>query len=195
MQFPQVEMDVFETILARRSIRSYTTREVPRKKILALLEAAIRAPTAMHEEPWAFVIIQDRELLRDLSDRAKPLFIEQVQRSGHDIEAFHSLEFNLFYDAGTLIIICAEPTGPFVAADCWLAAENLMLAACAMSMGTCVIGAALPALNIPEVKAKLGIMDKFAAVVPIIIGYPSGETAPSTRKAPLILNSLSRTAS
>lgn len=198
MQLPKMEMNVFETILARRSVRSYTRKEVDRTTVRTLLEAAVHAPTAVHEEPWAFVIIQDRQVLQQLSDRAKPLFAEELRRSGleragHAPDIFASPDFNIFYDSGTLIIICAKPMGPFVAADCWLAAENLMLAACAMGLGTCVIGASLPALNIPEVKAQFGIPDEFSAIAPIIVGHPHGETAPTPRKEPLILTYLPTT--
>jgi nitroreductase len=187
MQLPKTEMNIFETILARRSVRSYTPQEVDAGTLRTMLEAAVRAPTAMHEEPWAFAIIQDKQMLRNLSDRAKPLFIEQVKRSGHTFDIANSADFNIFYDAGTLIIICTKETGTFVAADCWLAAENLMLAACAMGVGTCVVGAALLAMNIPEVKAGLGIPNEFTAIAPIIAGYPKGITAPSARKKPFIL--------
>ncbi|MEO6118296.1 MAG: nitroreductase family protein, partial [Methylotenera sp.] len=75
MPWPKLEMTIFETILARRSVRSYHTRKVDKVTISALLEAAVRAPTAIHQEPWAFVIIQDMELLKYLSDRAKPIFL------------------------------------------------------------------------------------------------------------------------
>lgn len=71
-----------------------------------------------------------------------------------------------------------------------MAAENLMLVACAMGLGTCVIGASLLAINILEVKSALGIPAEYKAVAPIIVGYPSGETAASSRKAPLIFNPL-----
>jgi nitroreductase len=54
-------------------------------------------------------------------------------------------------------VICGKPIGPFVAADCWLAAENLMLAATAHGLATCPIGFALAALGDREVKAELGI--------------------------------------
>lgn len=192
MRQPEVEMNVFEAILARRSVRNYATREVDSSIIHTLLEAAVRAPTAVHEEPWAFVIIQDKAKLRQLSDRAKPLFAAEVRRSGqeragHNLEIFLKPDFNIFYDAGTLIVICANSLGPFVAADSWLAAENLMLAACAMGLGTCVVGTALPVLNVASVKAELGIPDKFSAIAPIIVGHPSGETAPTSRKEPFVL--------
>lgn len=192
MPQPVEEMSIFEAILARRSVRSYSPREVDRNTIHTLLEAAVRAPTAVHEEPWAFVIIQDKTRLRQLSDRAKPLFAAEVRRSGleragHNLETLLQPDFNIFYDAGTLIVICANAMGPFTTADSWLAAENLMLAACAMGLGTCVIGTSLPALNIASVKAELGIPERYSAIAPIIVGHPSGETAISSRKEPLVL--------
>lgn len=90
---------------------------------------------------------------------------------------FANPEFCVFYDAGTLIVICAKPMGPFAVADCWLAAENLMLAACAMGLGTCCIGSAVPALNTVDAKAELGIPLDVTAVAPIIVGVPSGSIA------------------
>ena len=184
------EKNIFETILARRSVRAYAPDELDRNTVQTLLEAAVRAPTAMHEEPWAFVVVQNGQVLKQLSDRAKPLFIESLhprQTGGHALDIFSSPDFNIFYDAGTLIVICAKPSGPFVEADCWLAAENLMLAACAIGLGSCVIGSSVAALNTPEMKAKLGLPAEFNAVAPIIVGVPSGETAATSRKEPLIL--------
>jgi nitroreductase len=185
-------MSVLDAIQGRRSVRSYLPERVDRATVLALLQAAVRAPTAVHAEPWAFVVVQDTTALKRLSDRAKPLFLEEAHRAhldpgGHMLDVFASQEFNIFYDAGTLVVICAKPMGPFVAADCWLAAENLMLAACAMGLGTCVIGSAVPALNTPAVKAELGIPAEYSAVAPIIVGRPSGETRPTARREPEIL--------
>lgn len=68
-----------------------------------------------------------------------------------------------------------------------------MLTACAMGLGTCVISASLPALNVPEMKAQFGIPDKFSAIAPIFVGHPHGETAPTLQKEPLILTYLSTT--
>lgn len=183
--------NIFETILARRSVRAYAPIELDRNTIQNLLEAAVRAPTAMHEEPWAFVVVQNKQLLKQLSDRAKPLFIERLHRTHqagvHAIDTFSNPDFNIFHNAGTLILICAKPSGHFVEADCWLAAENLMLAACAIGLGSCVIGSSVEALNTPEVKAGLNIPAEFNAIAPIIVGVPSGETASTSRRKPLIL--------
>ncbi len=192
MPLPKVEMTIFETILARRSVRSYKARKVDRTTVSILLEAAVHAPTAIHQEPWAFVVIQDKVLLRSLSDLAKPLFIAEAQEkglehAGHSFDIFKYPDFNIFYDATTLILICGRTSAPSYSADCWLAAENLMLAACAMGLGTCVVGSALPALNTPKTKVLLNIPENFIAVAPIIVGYPDDEIVPVMRKNPVIL--------
>jgi nitroreductase len=186
------ERSVFEAILARRSVRAYTPEIPARNTVQTLLEAAIRAPTVMHEEPWAFVVIQDKQVLKQLSDRAKPIFIEEVRHRNshgalHSFEHFDKPDFDIFHGASTLIIICAKPLGLFVVADCWLAAENLMLAACDMGLGSCVIGSSASVLNIHKVKTELGIPDEYTAIAPIIVGMPIGETAATSRSAPLIL--------
>jgi nitroreductase len=51
MQLPAVEMSAFEAILARHSVRSYAEQPVSRATLHTLLEAAVRAPTALHREP------------------------------------------------------------------------------------------------------------------------------------------------
>src|SRR5262249_2272097 len=141
----------------------------------ALLDAAVQAPTAMHSEPWAFVVIQDDGVLKRYSDRAKTSWpkeavkyrdLQVTDEAGRGLaERLADPSFSIFYDAGTLIVIYAKPMGPFVVADCWLAAENLMLAASAMGLGTCCIGSAVPALDDAEVKAELNVPPDYTAVV------------------------------
>lgn len=188
---PKAEMSIFETILARRSVRKYKAREVSKDTIRILLEAAVRAPTAIHQEPWGFVVIQDKKLLQNLSDRAKPLFVSEIHHQSKPhadhLDIFNKPDFNIFYNAGTLILICGKVDAPYFTADCWLAAENLMLAATAMGLGTCVIGSALPALDMPEVRISLGILDNFSVVAPIVVGYPDDQIAPILRKNPIVL--------
>ncbi|MDD5180015.1 MAG: nitroreductase family protein [Gallionellaceae bacterium] len=183
---------VLQAIYCRQSVRAYAPKQLDHATIQALIEAAVHAPTAMHEEPWAFVIVQNKPLLKRLSDLAKPLFVEELrhrneQDASHSFDHFTKPDFNIFHGANTLIIICARPLGPFVAADCWLAAENLMLAACAMGLGSCVIGSSVAALNIHEVKVELGIPAEYSVIAPIVVGVPGGETNPTSRKEPRIL--------
>ena len=189
-------MSFTEAIATRRSVRSYAPGRLDREMINALLAAAIHAPTAIHEEPWAFVIVQGRPLLKHLSEIVRmPSTDErelvQAEESRQAQEKFKNPDFNIFYDAETLILICAKSAGVFVAADCWLAAENLMLAACAMGLGTCVIGSAVSGLNTRHVKASLDIAEETLVVVPIIVGAlraPSVISTASNRAKPLILS-------
>jgi len=184
-----------ETILARRSVRTYELRKLNKDTIEALLAYAVRAPTAMHQEPCAFVVIQDQSLLERISTIAKPLFEKRLlAKSGSSSRSLHDFSdpnYNIFYGADTLIVILAKLTGPFVDADCWLAAENLMLAATAMNLGTCVIGSAVDALNASSIKAKLNIPSEYRVIAPIIVGVASGVTAASQRKAPVVLSWMS----
>ena len=186
------EISVVAAIHERRSVRAYAPQRLDQATVRALLDAAVWAPTAVHEEPWAFAVVQDMALLKSLSDRAKTIFAADAHRT-HPDQASHLLEmvgnpdFNIFYNAGTLIIICARPKGAFVVADCWLAAQNLMLAAYAMGLGSCVIGFSVPALNTPEIKAELGIPTECVPVAPIIVGVPSGAPPQTTRKTPEII--------
>jgi nitroreductase len=190
---PERLMDV---IHQRRSVRAYDARPVSASLVRELLEAAVHAPTAMHREPWGFAIVQDRALLKRWSDRAKAMLRDPSEAVGWGSSGLlHGAHpqmlddpaFNIFYDAGTLIVVCGKELGQFVAADCWLATENLMLAACAMGLGTCCIGFALPALHTPEVKRELGIPADVEAVAAVIVGIPRGETPKTSRKPPEVL--------
>lgn len=178
-------MSALEAIYQRRSTRSYADRPVDHPTIMTLLEAAVHAPTAIHLEPWAFVVVQDRVLLERICERAKSL-------ASTPYGALHRKladpAFHIFYNAGTLIVICAKRLGPFVTADCWLAAENLMLAATASGLATCPVGFALPALGDPEIKLALGIPPEVDAVAPIIVGYPAATPPRSPRRPPEVLS-------
>jgi len=194
------EEAVLETIHGRRAVRSYLPTPIDDATVKTLLDAAVQAPTAMHMEPWAFAVIQDRALLKRLSEHAKAMMADEAIRHRELLRApglSHSEEhlarmladpaYNIFYNAGTLIVICARPRGSFVTADCWLAAENLMLAAYGLGLGSCVIGFAVPLLNTPEIKRELKLPPDVLAVAPIIVGVPAGITPAVPRKAPEIL--------
>jgi nitroreductase len=186
-------LSVIDAINRRRSVRSYAGHgKTEHLTIWALLAAAVWALTAIHKEPWSFVIVQDEGTLKRLSDRAKEAILKEthewhVDRGGHAANAFEQPEFNIFYNADTLIIICGNAAAPFVVADCWLAAANLMLAALSMGLGTCVIGSAISGINLPEMKAELGIPAELSAIAPIILGVPAAATPPTTRKEPNVL--------
>jgi len=110
-------MTLAEAIASRRSIRSYEPVVIDRATINAALIAATWAPTAMHEEPLAFTVVQDVHVLKRLSDRAKMLLAESAHRGNphmtqEDLGRYTDPHFNIFYDASTLIVISAKPLGP-----------------------------------------------------------------------------------
>ena len=186
-------LSVMDAIQHRRSVRDFTSQIIEKNVIHALLDAAVHAPTAMHEEPWSFTVIQDKQVLDRLSESAKKLVRNEAQgsdsdRAKHTLHVVDKPDFHVFYNAGTLIVIYSKIQGPFVVADCWLAAENLLLAAYAQGLGTCVIGFAVSALNTPEWKAELKIATEMTAIAPMIVGGPTGATTPVPRQAPEILS-------
>ena len=129
-----------------------------------------------------------------LSDHAKQQVWKDAQSAADPdlakryIKIISNPAFNIFYNADTLIVIYGKPMGPFAEADCWLAAENLMLAACAAGLGSCVIGFAVPALNMPEWKRELGVPAEMTAYAPILLGYPAGSPPAATRKPPEVIS-------
>jgi nitroreductase len=93
------------------------------------------------------------------------------------VEQLRDPAFSAFYGAGTLIVIYGRSKGPLVTADCWLAAENLMLAACALGLGTCVIGAAVHAFNSADAREEFRLPGEALAVAPVVVGVPAGPAA------------------
>jgi nitroreductase len=184
-------MNLQEAIRARRAVRAFDHLPVKTEIIHTLLEAAIQAPSAMNAQPWAFAIVQDRERLQRYSDDAKRLITQQTRADAKTRQysaLLRNQSFNVFYDAGTLIVICVAQRGPYSEADAWLAAENLMLTACDLGLGTCCVGFAVPLLNTPEVKAELAIPESAVVIAPIIVGYPRAQTPAPPRAAPRIFS-------
>ena len=161
-------MKATEAIYARRSVREFTKEVVSETIIRQLLEAATQAPSAMNVQPWAFVVVQDPELLQEISELANTLQSKDPLHKP-DVAAGR----NIFYDATTLIVICARPEGSHPDWDCCLAAENLLVAARDRGVGACTIGSAWAALNHRAIKRRLQIPESYVVVMPIIVGYPT----------------------
>ena len=183
-------MDVMEAIYKRRSVRTYTDQRVDKMTVEALLKAAINAPSSMNEQPWAFVVIQDSKRLASWSDRIKAYILKRLKPESPLAkyrDMLSSPDYHIFHGAGTLVIICAKSDAHNGKEDCSLAAQNLMLAAYAMGLGTCPIGFARPWLNQASIKRGLSIPADYVPVFPVVVGYPSRDTPPVERRAPEIL--------
>jgi nitroreductase len=110
-------MDLMEAIYRRRSVRAYTGEPLTEDVVRELLDAAIQAPSAMNAQPWAFIIVQDRALLRSLSDRAKRHLLCAYAgdpRMDRYRDVLSDPQFDIFYGAPALIVICAaEKAAPY----------------------------------------------------------------------------------
>jgi nitroreductase len=181
-------MDVIEAIHTRRAVRNYANEPLPRETAKALIEAAAWAPTARDQQAWGFVVARDRAKLRIWSEEAKAHMLRVM---GGDLAQVgframvESRDFNIFYNAPALIVVCATSPDPMAREDCCLAAENLMLAARGMGLGSCWIGFAEAWLNLPEGRAELGLPESWAPIAPIIVGKPAGDWPPApARRTP-----------
>ena len=183
-------MDVMDAIYQRRAVRAYTSQPVEKVTIEVLIKAATHAPSAMNQQPWAFVVIQNPQQLALWSERIKAYVLKRLKPDS-PLAKYRDMianpDYDVFHRAGTLIIICARPGTHNGPEDCSLAGQNLMLAACSMGLGTCPIGFARPWLSQDRIKRSLGIPDAYVPVFPVVVGYPSGETPPVERRAPEII--------
>jgi nitroreductase len=181
-------MQVMDAIYKCRAVRSFKKTPVREDVLMKLLYAAVQAPSAMNQQPWAFVIIEDRDLLTEYSNRAKRFLLGSLEPGSPLYETLKDRKFNIFYEAGTLVVICARSGDLAAAEDCCLAAENLMLAALDFGLATCPVGLARSWLNSSEVKRELNIPAAYTAVMPIVVGHPvSEETPPAYKRVPEVV--------
>jgi nitroreductase len=192
-------LSALDVIYSRRSIRTYTSERIPESTVRALLDAAVQAPSAFGAQSSSFVVVQNPRRLERLSALTKAHVIEQSHKDpdlhlaaalspeGDLLARCADPEFDVFYGATTLVAICARRPDALATADCWLAAENLMLAAAALGLGTCCIGPATAALNSAEMRRELAIAPVFTAVAAIVVGLPAGPAPPVDHRAPDVI--------
>ena len=171
-----VKNPVLEAIKCRRSIRSYEDKPVPESAIETLLEAATYAPSAINIQPWKFTIVTSKTEMKRLSDIVKPALLRTLPDVGN--AAMSALKkslidplYNIFYNAPLLIFV-AGAKGRFDVYDCTMAAQNMMLTAYTLGIGSCWIGTAVGLANEPKIKADLGVPDDYQVHAAIIFGYP-----------------------
>ena len=182
-------MELMHALYHRRAIREFTDIPVHPAMIHDLLKAAVQAPSAVNQQPWSFAVIRGRERLDRYSARAKAhllAILPQLLNLHQRADALASSDYNIFHHADTVVVIYAQSAAHHPADDCLLAAQNLMLAAYGMGMGTCPIGFARPWFNLPETKRELGVPETFTAIMPLVIGWPAAVPPAPPRHEPNI---------
>jgi nitroreductase len=181
-------MQLDESIKTRRSVRTYTDEPVSKEHLDAVLEAGVWAPTAMHREPLKFIIIENKELIKYVSDETK-LAVKQFMPPL--AERFSTPEDIICYNAPMLVLVCVEKNPQFSNIDfidCVLGAENIFLKAHELGLGTCYMGFVNQLNNKPEVLKKIGVPDNCQMMVPFIMGHPKkGKPTVNKRKKPNII--------
>jgi len=168
-------MELMSAIRDRRAVRDYKHDAVDRWTVERLIDAAVLAPSAMNRQPWSFAVILDRDRIAGLGNRAKHWLVAnhaELHVAGFALQELQRPGFMPFHGAPGLVIVLANSADGRAAEECCLAAENLMLAARGVNLGTCWIGFARPWLNLPEVKAELDLPETADVVAPIVLGYP-----------------------
>jgi nitroreductase len=171
-----------ENIYSRRSVRNFTDARVPNEVIGEIMRAGTYAPTVTNQQPWRYVVIRNREMIKRFGRRAKELWVANFKGTTDPRLAALSRtmsrpETDIFYGAPVLILVFAAPDTLHGEVDCALAAENMMLAARSLGVGSCWIGLAMPLGPDHEFRKQIGVPDGHTLVAPLIFGYPLKENA------------------
>ena len=135
---PQQETEtnaVVETIMARRSIRNYKQVPVGRDTLNVIMECGINAPNGQNKQSWEVRVVDNPELLAQMS-----------QAMG---DAHPGMEFarGCFRGAPVMVFIARDPSYDFSAYDCGLMAQNIMLSAWSLGVGSVCLGSPVRFLN------------------------------------------------
>ena len=182
-------LNLLQTIRDRRAVRDFTGETVSPGVVYQLISAASWAPSAMNGQNCHFTVITDKALLDEISTKAKEWLLKNgpnTLQSQHFRDLLSDENFHLLYNAPVLIVISAPSQNQWATEDCAVAAQNMMLAATGLGLGSCWIGFAQGWLNTPEGQDLLNISRHYRCVAPVIVGHPKAVLPPVPRKAPAI---------
>jgi len=145
-------------------------------------------------QPWGFLVIKNRDVMRKLSETCKksmiPLLedLKNTSKVAKEYLAFLRTEgADMFYNAPVLIIILGNKNAVTAVYDCSMAAQTMMLAAHFIGIGSCWIGGAQRALLNEQLLKELGAPEGYIVVAPLIFGYPAGKTEMPERREPEVV--------
>lgn len=183
---------VREAIMHRRAIRRFEERQIEEEALQQILEAGLYAPSAGGRQGVIFAVCQDTQvnvrlgkIKRANSNPHMATATSYVSREQPSIADDPNLT-DAFYGAPTVITFFAPKKFLFSVDDCAVAAENMMLMADALGIGSCYIGQGWTAFADPygqEILKKWEIRPDYYAVMQLLLGYPrEGDAYPTGKK-------------
>ena len=170
MALPEQQSNgVIEAIHARRSIRQYKDTPVEREKLEQVALAGIAAPNAMNRQAWAIRIVDSKEWI----DGCTAAFVPTVEGTPFGAHLLTPEFKNMFRNAPAVIFVAAEPT-MFAGVECGILAQNMMLAAYELGLGTCCLGSPVGFMSSEAgapYLASLKLPEGYALQFAIAIGY------------------------
>lgn len=164
-------MDALTAIFERRSIRKYTGARVSREHFTTLVRAGMSAPTSRDTRHFVFIVIDDPGLIQKLSDGLP--YAKMLSTAKHAIIV-----------ASDMTVAHGGSSTDYWVQDCSAAAENILVAAKALGIGTCWTAAHPRPERIALVKELLRMPENVMPLCVIAVGIPAGEEKPRDKFDP-----------
>ncbi len=165
---------VMEVIKARKSIRAYEDKPLPKDVVRDILEAAKNAPTARNMQELEYRVITNKSLV----EKCNAGIAAAVQAEGIPLKGPPGANPGFFYGAPLVIIILAPKDNAWAPVDAGLAAQNIMLYATSIDLGSVFIGMARFIEKDKALAKTLHIADNMTIVATVICGYPAENPEP-----------------
>lgn len=167
-----MQNETLKIIHNRRSIRKYKADPISDESIQAIVDAAVYAPSAMNLQNWHFSVVQNQAVLAKMREAQKA----GMKASGEQflIDRANDPNFVPYFAAPTVIIVSGKKGERSATINCGLAAENIVLAAESLNIGTCIMTSSVMTFSGPagEVLAReVGIPEGYEHVCAIPLGY------------------------
>ena len=166
---------VVKTIMERRSIRKYKPQAVERDKMDLILKCGINAPNGQNKQSWEVRVVDNPELLNAM---------KEAMAKGHP-NLSPEMVRGCFRGAPTMVFIARDLAYDFSAYDCGLLAENMVLAAWSMGIGSICLGSPVRFLTdnaeCQPLLEKLGFSEGYELSLCVGFGYPDESPAAKPR--------------
>ena len=175
---------VIENIMARRSVRAYKEQAVPRELMEQVVECGINAPNAMNAQQWEVRVVESKAWI----DKATEAYKQSVKGTPAEKMVTEPSFKNMFRNAPAVIFIGHKPS-KYTAVDCGLMAENMMLAAQSLGLGTVCMASPVMFLTQPagaEFLSSLSFSEGYEPLICIGIGYADEAPAAKPRNKEVI---------